>query len=583
VFFRSIWNLPFPCRSLLCHISLCIPGVSALSFVRAEFPICGTGLFLAQETAPDMKQMRLTLVAALAALICLGCDQAASKPPESKPAPTISVSSLPTSTIARIHWLGKKQISATTNSAGLMRVWNAPESSRLEAQTLDKLSTAPWRLIPRAATTNTAAAQLLRPLLEDCVQRESYLEIRRATNLPPELAFAIRLPADRAALWQSNLAALSFQQADNSQLSTINHQQAGDWTIVGIGDGQNALLKDFLARIQRDHAPFAKSATNFWLEADVDLRGVADAFKLKWNLSGDVPRILMNVIGDGSDVYTRGVLEFPKSLGLKLEPWNLPTNIIRGSLASFTVMRGFAAWLGGQEFWNGLRVGPPPNQFCVWASQGVPFQTLFTVPEPNASNRVAQLTESLLERPGRWLETNGSGRLEHAKEHDGLSWIGLPFLAPFLRSQEHFILGGFFPNAGAKRPLPDELLQTLNRTNLVYYDWEITKPRIEAWFYIGQTLRVTLRKAQLPGESLSTAWLQAQTNTLGACTTAVFQNSPYQLSFSRRSSVGFTAVELHLLADWLESPQFPRGLNTFADEGAMAGRKLPRRTSPPGP
>jgi hypothetical protein len=50
---------------------------------------------------------------------------------------------------------------------------------------------------------------------------------------------------------------------------------------------------------------------------------------------------------------------------------------------------------------------------------------------------------------------------------------------------------------------------------------------------------------------------------LDTSTTLVTQTGPAQLSFARQSTVGFTALELHLLGDWLESPDFPRGLHTF--------------------
>jgi hypothetical protein len=35
------------------------------------------------------------------------------------------------------------------------------------------------------------------------------------------------------------------------------------------------------------------------------------------------------------------------------------------------------------------------------------------------------------------------------------------------------------------------------------------------------------------------------------------------LELERDATVGLNAFELHLLADWLESPQFPLGLHTF--------------------
>jgi hypothetical protein len=69
--------------------------------------------------------------------------------------------------------------------------------------------------------------------------------------------------------------------------------------------------------------------------------------------------------------------------------------------------------------------------------------------------------------------------------------------------------------------------------------------------------------AQIPIGSASSAWLKAAESKLGNCTTAVIKTDSATLSCVRQSAVGFTAIELQLLADWLESPQFPSGLHTF--------------------
>src|SRR6266481_2766899 len=85
--------------------------------------------------------------------------------------------------IARIHWRGKRRLATETNAASFMSIWAMPESQKLEAQTLDKLALAPWNL-PRDGTNTSAIVAtnanslLLRPLLEDLLQEESYLEIR---------------------------------------------------------------------------------------------------------------------------------------------------------------------------------------------------------------------------------------------------------------------------------------------------------------------------------------------------------------------------------------------------------------------
>ena len=103
----------------------------------------------------------------------------------------------------------------------------------------------------------------------------------------------------------------------------------------------------------------------------------------------------------------------------------------------------------------------------------------------------------------------------------------------------------------------------MNRTNAVYYDWEITGPRTDQWLYMGQFARLVCNKDQLPFSSPATLWLKDIAPRLGASLTVITQTGPNQLSFTRKSTIGFTGIELNLLADWLESPQFPIGLPTF--------------------
>src|SRR5262249_26764731 len=106
----------------------------------------------------------------------------------------------------------------------------------------------------------------------------------------------------------------------------------------------------------------------------------------------------------------------------------------------------------------------------------------------------------------------------------------------------------------------DSAQSTISRTNLVFHNWEETGSRINQWLYMTQFVRFVLRKDQLPSDSVSVLWLKAAESKLGNSVTDITQTGPNQLSLTRRSDTGFTALELNLLADWLESPQFPRGL-----------------------
>src|SRR5215204_5970496 len=137
--------------------------------------------------------------------------------------------------VGRVHWLGKKRLSGETNAAYLMSIWNLPESARLEAQTLTKLSTAPWRFFGQTGVTNANAAAtnefplavLFRPLLEDLLSEESYLEMSEHTN--QQIVLAIRLNDERATLWHTNLSA-TVQSLTGIAPTPLPDKQSG-WSL----------------------------------------------------------------------------------------------------------------------------------------------------------------------------------------------------------------------------------------------------------------------------------------------------------------------------------------------------------------
>ena len=145
---------------------------------------------------------------------------------------------------------------------------------------------------------------------------------------------------------------------------------------------------------------------------------------------------------------------------------------------------------------------------------------------------------------------------------------GIPFLNPVLRPMttngfDYIVGGSLFPPPPAS-PLPAELLGFVNASkDLVYYDWEITGSRIQTGFYLGQLIRMACNKPQLPGQSAASSWLRVASTKLGNSVTVITQNEASRFSYVRQSTVGFTAFDLHILADWLASPQFPKGFYTL--------------------
>jgi hypothetical protein len=551
--------------------------------------------------------------------------------------------------VARLHWLGKKRLAAETNATFFLDLWNLPESKSLEKRTLDRLavgllggikssaasnpleSTVPQAMLasnqvapagnlaampsrPALGTNSlpqlTGAPALLRPLLEDLVEEESFVDIRQATNQPGDFALAIKLNEERARLWQTNLAALlesltashvvSVAGRTNcwqlqfsppgplttNQLSptnrTVDLAQVGEWTVIGLAPSRNELFGELVALLREDPTNGIQAPKDFWLFADFDLRRAASALSLGWNLPADLPKVTLGIMGDGQTVRTRAQLDFPKALPFELEPWNIPTNLVQEPLVSFTAIQGLRPWLSSWTFLKGLDLGTPPNQLYLWAQRGPEFLSYVAAPMSDASNFVQRAATCLMQGPNTYLATNGMGKFELTTNGSGVVWSQVLLTAPFLKSVSlsggEFVCGGLVPSPLTNRPPNAGLLHTvLGDTNLVAYNWEMTGLRLDQWLHFGQLLRFVLHLAQVPPESASFAWLKVLEPKLAGCVTAVTRTGPAQLTLVRRSSVGLSAGELDLLADWLESPQFPHGLNTFLGEPAPLPRSHPPR------
>jgi hypothetical protein len=523
-------------------------------------------------------------------------------------------------TIARVHWLGMKQLAGETNATNFMAIWNLPESQKLEAQTLDKLATAPWRLLLHQPSTNAltpiAASPLLRPLLDDLVNAESYLEITQETNKPGQLALAIRLDSARASLWQTNLAGVlesltgvkptigstsvggnqpGFSVKKHHEPNLIELVRFGDWTVIGLAQDRNALMRDMTARIEKNKNPFAPRTTNFWIEADVDPARVAQAlprlFHLPDTIAGKIPRVTLSAIGDGQNVHTRGEFNFPQPLPIKLEPWVVPTNLIKDPLISFTAVQGVADWVAR------IKALPAPvrdiasGQAFMWAMDGSPLQTYFAVPIGDATNKVSQLCDYVTNTVNPKLIAHDMGNFTALKSGTGIEWTGNPFMSPFMEFAPlpagNFLFGGLLRTSFTSHdPAPAELFnEVVGKTNVLFYDWEVTEPRLRDWLFHSQFARLFSGKAQLPPKSAALLWMLAIAPKLGNCVTLISLKNGSSVSVARTSTIGFASPELHLLADWLESPEHPYGLHTFLakEPDPHAKRARPGPTSPGGP
>jgi hypothetical protein len=587
---RKIMGMPFTCRVKGVCLSQPHSSPLILRFLR----------LFAAIPSPESRVMRGSVFAALLVVLMAGCSKAPTsdlRPPTSglSPAPT----PLHSNSVLRVHWAGKHSLGVAAGAYSLMRLWELPESKQLEAQLLGKLATAPWRLAATKGIGTSDGSAMLQTPLEDVVNKECFLEIRAGTNQAGQAVFAIRLDEKLATVWATNISmAVSSLEGgyptrqrggwaikSARSAATFELVRTGEWTVLGRSQGANALMQETIARIEREGAPFA-GATSHWLAADVDLNWASATFNIQHSTlnvepgKGELPRVSLMITGDGANALTSGELVFAKPLPLDLDPWSFPARQIQEPVISLTAVRGIGSCLKGSKSWSDFKLGEAPNQVFTWADARAPLQMHLAAPTGNAAALAAALGGSFLTQGRSWLAKNGEGSLEAMPGAKGVVWRELPMISPFLGASGdgQWLLGGLIPtpepatNAPPDvypRPsLPELFADIARRTNLVAYAWETTGARAESFHFLGQILRVATRHAQMPLDCPTSQWLQAARRRLGNSTTVVTLAAPDRLAFERKSAIGVTAAELYLLADWLESPTFPRGFYTPSSPAA---------------
>jgi hypothetical protein len=536
----------------------------------------------------------------LAAVIGAGCV-----PLRGTAAPDETAAWLKDGLIARLHFVGTERIAADRAVTNLNAIAALPETAVLRERTFQKLAVAPYNFFRnRAATTNNESA-LIRPLLDDLFRAESFMELMDSTNEVPEMVFALRLNEDRARLWGTNLAAVlvswcaipvtgikaegfdGWELRKHHDPNVFRFFHAGNWVVLGWGEDKLQLQPAILKRIRQTTRP-ADADTANWLDAWADWPALARHHLAPKPV--ELPAMRLEVQGRKEFVRSQLTMKFAAPPGLKLNPWRIPTNLIRSPIVSFTATRGVAPYLNKTAEAKKFNLPALPDQVYVWALTGIPTETHVVAPVTDAANYFQQLEPGVLAMVNGFLsgheaESAGMGPARAftptaVLTNGEIEFTGMPpFVGPHLGavhdSGADYLVGGLMPLVKGKQPLPPELISEITKhSNLVAYGWEFTGERLRQWhgfFNLGQLMFN-------PGASGAGApankWIEAVWSKLGNSATEVSLTAPDEVTVVRNSSVGFTAVELSGLAYWLDSPGFP--LSAY-EEGPHW------RSAPPGP
>ena len=515
------------------------------------------------------KLITLSVLAALAA--GSGCHKK-----ESAPTATAAVSS---DILAGYHFVGIAPLANNSSAAVLRELWALPETRRFAEQTLQKLAHAPkvFYGLQISADQDERGAALLRPLLDDLLRSESFLQVRGPGIKQAEWTLLTQLPPERLKAWSAALSELTrlwnlgapvastlegFTASEVKRGETpdlVRWVEAGQWFMLGIGQDELPTVVEAARRIKAGGRPIPALATN-WLEAELNLSRLSAALGLSSAIQW--PHAKLAAVAQGENLRSNLRMAFPKAVTGPLDPWQIPTNIITEPLISFTAARGVSPWLGPCATLQQLELSPAPNELFFWAQGNVTFQSFVAFPLKDAASKL----ERAVHRASSLFSTNwqsrGLAQIDWQTNLHQMLWR-LPYVAPFLKPAEfkgrELVLGGLFAPSPTTNPPPAELLMQLtSQPKLVYYDWEITQARLKSWRIMAQLFATIAGQPQFTTNTAGLPWMMAVEPRLGNTITEIAADSPSEWSLVRKSHIGFTGIELVALARWLESTNFPK-------------------------
>ncbi len=267
---------------------------------------------------------------------------------------------------------------------------------------------------------------------------------------------------------------------------------------------------------------------------------------------------------------TEAELNFKEQQALKLDPFVVPTNTVRGPLNSFLVARGFAGLIGGVEGLREWRIPQIPNQLVAWSQLELPMYSMAIVPFPKVQRYIDRQKARVFESLNPSLAECKLGKIEYMDNFKSFVWRGLPLWAPFVGAAPETngnwaVIGsvpGYIPRGPNTNPPPAELMKQISgRPELIYYHWELTPPRLEQVHMMVELARMMSVKAFPAQGNPFPNWLRKINPLLGNTITEVNRVSDTRWKLIRNSQIGLTATELALLTHWLtpkmEIPKMP--------------------------
>jgi hypothetical protein len=471
------------------------------------------------------------------------------------------------SVAASYHCAGTAELSTETNLKTLNKILASPNGIAFRNFALGRIS----GLLSQSWALETNSS-LVTPLLADCLEKESCAAFGGQDSKTEEFILAVHLEGQRSQFWQATLAKAfggAGEQFTTGQFPGRRWVKATpgvfwmipaqEWLLFGRGENLGSVQAQYLKEISEHGRPIPALAGN-WLESYLDL-SAGGAFLPDWAKLLKPAEVHISVAPGPDVLEINAKADYGSPIPWNSEPWKLPKQLVQEPLVSFTAGRDLGAFLRVSPEFSKFDANPLTNQFCTWAMSQMPLQSYLAWPVSNGTNAVAALSTELAPVLNPILQKFNRTQILSQPGKARLVLSDLRVVAPAIEpAQDHgdFLLLSLFPRVPFARPAPDHLWSELmEHSNLVYYDWEMTGPRLQQWRLLSRILwhnspatateteEGLLKKSKLFGDF---------GKEIGKTVTEITLSTPNQVSVVRRGPLGFTGLEMVLLVDWLTGP-----------------------------
>jgi len=479
-------------------------------------------------------------------------------------ATVIGATIAPAEVAVQYHCAGGAELAGKTNLTVLRKALALSSTTNFENLARNKIARLlanGWRL-----GTNRPAISKIEPLLSDVVAAESLGRFAGASGQGLNFILALRLEESRAQAWHDHLAQALGGEEESFASEGFNGWRwstgasnflwilpARGWLLAGSGEEFLPLQAEYLQAVKAAGRPAPLLQSN-WLEAEIDSQRLGG-----WLRHIKPARLRLTVAAQGDNLHAAMQVKYAKPMRWEPVPWQMPKDLLRGQIISFTAGQDVAAFLNLSPALSHLDHNPLTNQFYFWALEGMPLLNYMAWPVANASNALQELSTEVPAAFAADLKRFNGTQLVWQADERKLLLRNVRLFTPALEAVKNddgqFLFLSSFPWWSKRKPAPDALLaQVKGRTNLVYYDWELTGLRLSEWLILDGMIA---NRALPPGNDALDAkatqdeWMSGLAPLAGNTVTEITRVAPDELSLVRTSPLGLTAVELTLLSDWL--------------------------------